>query len=143
MGCCKFYFILSLTFFLITILYLPLERSLFSYAPGLFFFLLVVIHTRCDGNKKPILWESFYNPMVSLKSGRVLSHLIEILCEKLFKVPLHPRPISPQIPRFAFGAGRDGGRLVLRPLAVPKGLIPFPCSSLSDRFITQTCPALF
>lgn len=29
--------------------------------------------------------------------------------------------------------------MVLRPLAVPKGLIPFPCSSRSDRFITQTC----
>lgn len=75
-----------------------------------FFFFLVVIHKICDGNKKPILWESFYNPMVSLKSGCVLSQLIEILCEKLFKVPLHPRPISPQIPKFAFGAGREWGK---------------------------------
>lgn len=108
------------------------------------YFPLVVVHTRCEGNKKPILWESFYNPMISLKSGRVLSHLIEILCEKLFQVPLHPRPTFPKIPKFAFGAGWEGrGRMVLRPLAVPRGLIPFPCSFLSDRFITQTYSALF
>lgn len=91
-----------------------------------FFFFLVVIHTRCDGNKKPILRESFYNPMVSLKSGCVLSHLIEILCEKLFKVPLHPRPISPQIPRFAFGAGRERGKDGFKTLSCAQRVYSLP-----------------
>lgn len=102
-------FLVSLFFFNNNSLFAIGKMFIFICSLTFFFFLLVVIHTRCDGNKKPILWESFYNPMVSLKSGRVLSHLIEILCEKLFKVPLHPRPISPQIPKFAFGAGRDRG----------------------------------
>lgn len=105
-------FLVSFFFFFLNNNSLFSVGKIFVFVRSLTFFFfppLVVIHTRCEENKKPILWESFYNPVISLKSGRVLSHLIEILCEKLFQVPLHPRPTSLQIPKFAFGAGREGG----------------------------------
>lgn len=133
MGCCKFYFIFF--FFLITILFSVGKVFVCvlssTYFIIIIFFFLVVIHTRCEGNKKPILWETFSNPAISLKSGRVLSHLIEILCEKLFQVPLHPGPrtnLPPNPPISIWGW--VGGEWFLRPLALPQGLFPSPAHLL-------------
>lgn len=65
-------FLVSLLFFFFYTNSLFAFGKIFTFVSSLTFFFLVVIHTRCDGNKKPISWESFYNPMVSLKIGLCL-----------------------------------------------------------------------